>query len=148
MQRVYIDTTVPSAYLDARAPDRQRLTKEFWDRMPGYEPVISALVLGEVRDTPDPVRRRQIEELIEDFAVLEITSKAETLADELVGRGAIPARYRDDALHVAVAVVHQVPLLASWNFQHLVNLKARRSINLIGALLGHGQIEILSPPEL
>ena len=39
-------------------------------------------------------------------------------------------------------------LLASWNFHHLVNVKARRLINLVNALLGHGQIEIVSPPEL
>ncbi len=148
MQKVYIDTTVPSAYMDGRTPDRQRLTRESWERLASYDPQISVLVLGEIRGTPDPARRKEIEDLVEGFHVLRITSEAESLADEYVDRGAIPEKYRDDALHVAIAVVHQVPLLASWNFQHLVNLKARRSINLINALVGHGQIEILSPPEL
>ena len=42
LQRLYLDTTVPSAYIDARAPDRQRLTEEFWrERLPSSEPVIS-----------------------------------------------------------------------------------------------------------
>ena len=49
---------------------------------------------------------------------------------------------------MAIAVVHQIPLLASWNFTHLVNIKTRRLVNLVNALLGHGQIEIVSPPEL
>ncbi len=65
MQRIYLDTTVPSAYIDARAPDRQRLTVEFWHgQLPSYEPVISALVLAEIRDTPDPDRRRRLESLV------------------------------------------------------------------------------------
>jgi hypothetical protein len=148
MQRVYLDTTIPSAYFDGRTPDRQRLTQEFWRRLPSYEAILSVLVLGEIRDTPDPDRRKELEDLIGDLPVLPLTAEADVLADEYVNRGAIPAKYREDALHVGIAVVHQIPLLASWNFQHLVNVKARRSINLVNALQGHGQIEIVSPPEL
>jgi hypothetical protein len=149
LQRLYLDTTVPSAFLDARAPDRQRLTREFWrERLPSFEPVISVLVLAEIRDTPDADHRRAMELLIESFAVLPITTEAERLADEYVVRGAIPDKFRDDARHLAIAVTHQVGLLASWNFKHLVKLQVRRQINLINAILGHGPIEIVSPPEL
>ena len=148
MQRVYIDTTGPSAYFDGRTPDRQRQTQEFWKQLPSYEAVISALVLGEIQDTPDLDRRKDLETLVGEFPVLPVTAEAEILADEYVKRGAIPSKYREDALHAAIAVVHQIPLLASWNFHHLVNVKARRLINLVNALLGHGQIEIVSPPEL
>ena len=99
----------------------QRLTEEFWlDRLPSYEPLISALVIAEIRDTPDTD----------------------------VDRGAIRAKFRADALHVALAVTEQVPLLASWNFKHLVRLQVRRQINLINAILGFGQIDIVSPAEL
>jgi len=149
LQRVYLDTTVPSAYIDARAPDRQRLTIEFWqDRLPGYEPVISVLVIAEIRDTPDVQKRRRLELLVETFPSLPATLEAEGLADQYVARGAIPERFRDDALHAAIAVTHQIGLLASWNFKHLVNLQVRREINLINAILGYGPIEIVSPPEL
>ena len=142
-------TTVPSAYFDARAPDRQRLTQEFWrERLPSYEPVISALVIAEIRDTPDHDRRRELELLIESFSVFPITPEAEGLADEYVVRGAIRDAFRDDARHVAIAVTHQVGLLASWNFKHLVKLQVKRQINLINAILGHGPVEIVSPPEL
>lgn len=80
--------------------------------------------------------------------MLPVTAEAEALTDEYVARGAIREKFRDDALHVAIAVTHQVPLLASWNFKHLVKLQVRRQINLINAILGYGQIEIVSPPEL
>ena len=149
MQRLYLDTTVPSAHIDARAPDRQRLTQGFWqDRLPSYEPTISALVLAEIHDTPDADKRRRLEVLVQSFAVLLITPEGETLADEYVRRGVVREKFRDDALHVAIAVTHQISLLASWNFKHLVKLQVRRQINLINAILGYGQIEIVSPPEL
>jgi len=39
--RVYLDTSVPSAYWDDRAPERQELTKRFWsERLPDFDPVI------------------------------------------------------------------------------------------------------------
>ncbi|MFZ5829214.1 MAG: type II toxin-antitoxin system VapC family toxin [Planctomycetota bacterium] len=149
LQRVYLDTTVPSAYFDDRAPDRQRLTREFWhERMPGYNPVVSVLVIAEIRDTPNSDRRRGMELLTESLPVLPITPDAESLADEYVVRGAIRDKFRDDARHVAIAVTHRVGLLASWNFKHLVKLHVKRQINLINAILGYGVVEIVSPPEL
>jgi predicted nucleic acid-binding protein len=149
LQRLYLDTTVPSAHIDARAPDRQRLTQEFWqDRLPSYEPVISALVIGEIRDTPDAERRGRLEALVAPFLSLPVTLEAEGLADQYVVRGSVREKFRDDALHVAIAVTHQIGLFASWNFKHLVKLQVRREINLINAILGYGPIEIVSPPEL
>ncbi len=57
-QKIYLDTTVPSAYFDARAPDRELLTKIFWsDRLPDFDPVISNIVLSEIHDTPNEEKR-------------------------------------------------------------------------------------------
>ena len=53
-----------------------------------------------------------------------------------------------DANHVAVAVVNGIQYLASWNFRHLVKIATRRLVNLVNALVGYGQIEIVAPPEL
>jgi len=69
--RVYLDTTVPSAYFDRRTPDRQRLTKQFWaESLPKFEPAISTVVLLEIRDTPAQERRKEIEDLVSGFEVL------------------------------------------------------------------------------
>ena len=149
LQKVYPDTTVPSAYLDDRTPERQKVTQEFWnERLVSYEPVISALVMAEIRGTPNPVKRKNLETLVAPFLVLNVTTEAEELAGHYVKHGIVPEKYRDDALHVAVAVISQVPVLASWNFRHLVKLSIRHQINLLNALRGYGQIEIVSPPEL
>ena len=146
---VYLDTTVPSAFHDDRMPDRKRLTREFWtERLKDFEPVISNIVLSEIRDTPDREKRNRMEQLVQGFKVLVFDSEAEKLAGEYIGRGVFPSRYSADAYHVAIATVNGVGYLASWNFKHLVKIRTRREVNLINALMGYGEIEIAAPPEL
>jgi predicted nucleic acid-binding protein len=146
---VYIDTTVPSAYFDDRAPDRRQTTREFWSsRLPDFAGKISELVLAEIADTPDEDRRQQLTELVEGLEVLALSEEAQILADEYVARGVFPEKYTSDALHVAVASAAGVPNLVSWNFTHLVKLRTRREVNLVNALKGYMPIEILAPPEL
>jgi hypothetical protein len=147
--KVYLDTTVPSAYCDERAPERQRLTVQFWaERLPNFEGVVSTIVLLEIKDAPDAVRRARLEDLIRGLAVLEFDERANALAQEYVGRGIFPEKYVSDANHVAVAVVNRIGYFASWNFRHLVRVQTRREVNLVNALRGYEPIEIVAPPEL
>jgi predicted nucleic acid-binding protein len=147
--KVYLDTTVPSAYYDERAPDRQRLTRQFWtERLPNFEAVISNIVLSEIRDTPDAEKRAKMEELVSGFDVLAFDEEADSLAQEYVRRGIFPEKYVSDANHVAIAVVNEIGYFVSWNFEHVVKVRTRREVNLVNALTEHGPIEILAPPEL
>jgi len=128
--KVYFDTSVPSAYFDERAPDRQQWTQEFWsERLPVFEPVISTSVLVEIRNTPDADKRNKMEHLVRGFQVLESDKEADRLTQEYVKRGIFPEKYKADASHVAIAVVNRVGYLVSWNFKHLVKVKTRREIN-------------------
>ena len=89
-----------------------------------------------------------MEELVGDFEVLTFDEEAYDLAQEYVRRGVFPEEYTSDANHVAIAVVNGISYFASWNFRHLVKVNTRREVNLINALSGYGQIEIIAPPEL
>jgi predicted nucleic acid-binding protein len=147
--KLYLDTSVPSAYLDERAPDRQRLTIEFWQsRLPDFEANISGLVLEEVRSTPDAHRRAAMARLVEDMIVLPYEPGVSDLAIAYVRRGVFAERDMDDAIHVAIAVTNDIRYLASWNFKHLVKLRTRQEVNLVNSQMGHGWIDILAPPEL
>lgn len=147
--RVYLDTSVPSAYFDERAPDRLALTRKFWsERLPRFGAVVSEAVLLEIRETPDVRRREQMLELVAQVPCLAITEEAEQLAQEYLQRGIFTERYDTDALHVALATVDSIGNLASWNFEHLVKVSTRREINLVNALKGYMPIEIVAPPEL
>ena len=147
--KVYLDTTVPSAYYDDRASDRERLTRAFWaERLPDFKPVISNIVLSEIRDTPDEEKRIKMEQLMQGIEVLVFNEEADKLAKEYVRIGVIPEKYTSDANHVAIAVANGVRYLISWNFKHIVKVSTRREVNLINALMGYELIELLAPPEL
>ena len=146
---VYLDTTVPSAYFDDRAPDRMRLTKVFWRNADSrFSMVISEVVLAEIEATRNEKLRANLLGLVADIERLEIDQDAQILALEYVDKKVFPERYFSDGLHVAVAVVHRIEYLVSWNFSHLVKVNTRREVNLINALKGYGLIEIVAPPEL
>ncbi len=146
---MYLDTTVPSAYYDDRAPDRKRLTRVFWaERLPNFKPVISNIVLSEISDTPDEKKRRKMEELVEGFEVLVFNEEADELAGEYVEKGVFPEKYASDANHIAIAVVKGVEYFVSWNFKHIVKVSTRRAVNLFNTLMGYEIIEIVAPPEL
>ncbi len=148
-QRAYLDASVPSAYHDERAPDRQRLTQEFWSgRLLEFEAVISEVVLQEILDTPAIEKRQLLKNLIDDFTVLDFNDEAGRLSSEFMRRGIFPDRYVADAQHVAIAVVNRVDYLCSWNFTQLVKVSTRREVNLVNSLMGYGQVEIIAPPEL
>ena len=39
-------------------------------------------------------------------------------------------RLVSDAVHIAIAALHEVQFIASWNFRHIVGAIARRNIEL------------------
>jgi predicted nucleic acid-binding protein len=146
--RLYLDTSVISAYVDDRMPERRRATVDFWSRLPDFDVSVSELSLTEIRATGDVFPRRQMEQLIAPFEVLRVGDEAQGLAREYVRRGVFSPATLDDALHVAVTVVSRRDLLVSWNFRHLVNRRRRALVNEVSISLGYPTIEIIAPPEL
>lgn len=114
-QTIYLDTSVPSAYFDDNNPERQKLTKRFWEKLSTFDIFISSLALFEVEKFKDEGKKRKILALLEGVEELTITEECEKLADEYVSRGIFPNKYRDDAVHVAVAVVNAMDYLVILN---------------------------------
>jgi len=86
--------------------------------------------------------------LVKSFKVLKINKKIQALAKIYIEKGIFPARYIDDARHVAIVSYYEIPYLVSWNFEHLVKVKTRRLVNSLNILEGFREIEIISPQEL
>ena len=69
---------------------------------------------------------------------------ADTYIDEkVVGKTSL-----EDCRHIAVATIHKVDVLASWNFKHIVNLDRIKGYNAVNLRLGYSMIEIRSPKDL
>jgi len=53
-ESLYLDTSVPSAYYDKRAKERQEATIKFWKEvLPAYKVYISEVTVEELNNTKD-----------------------------------------------------------------------------------------------
>ncbi len=146
---LYLDTSVLSAYYDERAKERREGTIKFWkDALPNYKVYISEVTVKELEDTKDETLRRKFKSLIKSSKVLKANRRIRDLANAYIERGVFPEKYLSDALHVAVATFYDISYVVSWNFEHLVKVKTRKSVNLVNILEGYREIEIVSPQEL
>jgi len=153
MATAYIETSVIS-YLTARpspallAAAHQQVTREWWDQhRHRFELFISQLVLDEAsRGNPEAAARRL--SALEGFAVLEPTESAAELVDVLLSEGALPRLARDDATHVAIAAVHRMDYLVTWNCRHIDNAEVKPLIRSVCASHGYTCPEICTPEEL
>ena len=145
--KIYLDTSVISALFDDRTLERLSMTSDFWSKLKDYEVFVSELVLEELGRANEQVRDKMIFS-IKDFNILKVSKQAEELAQIYLKQGIFPEKYFDDALHVALASVNQIGILASWNFTHLVKLKTRRMVSVVNLAENIMPVEIISPPEL
>jgi predicted nucleic acid-binding protein len=146
--KIYLDTSVFSAYYDDRTKLRQEQTKRFWVKLKEYDKYISEIVLDELNAVSDDELRKKLIRLTKDFEITKVDAKSELLADQYIKKEIFPEKYRDDALHLAVASVNGVDILISCNFEHLVKRKTRLEANFANSLNGYKSIDILAPPEL
>jgi len=148
-ETLYFDTSVVSAYYDARAKERQEATITFWKNIvPNYKVFISEVTVSELEDTKDGALKNRFKNLIKDMSILKLDNKSRALANAYINHGVFPEKYIDDALHVAIASYHDIYYLISWNFEHLVKVKTRKTVNLVNIIEGYKEIEIISPQEL
>ena len=63
-EKLYLDTSVVSAYYDKRAKERQKATVEFWKEiLPAYEVCVSEIDVKEINDTKNTVLRKKLKGL-------------------------------------------------------------------------------------
>lgn len=149
--RLYLDTSVLGALTDQEPIEWVKATETFFRLLESgrYAGCLSALVLEELGSAPDHVRNTISSRLkLLSMDILEETAESVTLAQAYVDQGIIPAKYVDDARHVAIATIAEVHALVSWNFRHLVNLDKRRKIDGINLLKGYHRLDIISPLEV
>jgi hypothetical protein len=151
--KVYIETTVVS-YLTAWASQdlviaaHQKITREWWDKSrENYELCAWQMVIEEAK-AGDIVAAKERIEMLSGATMLETTSEARDLARELLRSHALPPKAADDALHIAIAAVHNLPYLLTWNCRHLANATMRPIIEAVCARNGYQAPIICTPEEL
>ncbi|MCK4613473.1 MAG: PIN domain-containing protein [Thermoplasmata archaeon] len=146
--KIYLDTSVFSAYFDERDIFRMNLTIEFWKELENHDRYISTVVREELSAITDENLLQKLSDLTGNFKVLEIDAETENLADIYLKEGVIPRKELNDAIHLASSTINEIDVLVSWNFRHLVKRKTRIMVNLINTRYNYRNIEIVAPPEL
>ncbi len=147
-QSLYLETSVIGAYLDNGEPFRRDLTIRWWEHeLPEYRAVVSRLVAREMERVPEPHRTGYLK-LVRALEEVELTEEAAILAEGYITRGIFHRKYIADALHVAVASVHKIDYLVTWNFGHLANVRRQARIRLFNTAAGFFVPMIVTPEFL
>jgi predicted nucleic acid-binding protein len=150
---LYLETSVIS-YLTARpAPDlntaaHQQVTAEWWEtKRKNFDIRISKVVLKEAADgDAEPAQRRL--KLLKPMRLLPLNKNSVLLAKALVEGCALPAKATTDALHIALAAVHGMHFLLTWNCTHINNVATIEEIRAICQQSGWHCPVICTPDEL
>jgi hypothetical protein len=85
---------------------------------------------------------------LSEAVLLEVTEDVILLGERLVRGGGLPAKARVDALHIAVAAVHGMDYLLTWNCKHIANATMRDRIGDLCREAGFEPPVICTPFEL
>ena len=126
-RRVYLETTVVS-YLAAPRPSRsvivaahQEITVHWWDRRRhDFDVVVSELVLREAAGGDPELAQRRLE-VLAGLPRLALTESALWLGTEFIRQRLLPEKAAEDGMHIALATVHDVDYLLTWNCAHIAN---------------------------
>lgn len=151
--RLYLETTIPS-YLtawpsrDVVMAGHQQVTREWWERRRGdFTIYISTFVLDEAGDGDPSAAERRLETL-EGLPLLAATSEALGLADRLLRECRLPSRAATDAVHIAIATMHGMDYLLTWNCAHLANAEIIPKVRAVCENAGYVCPMICTPEEL
>ena len=143
--KLYLDTSIPSAFYDTSKPLRQLITQKWFENEARfYDLYISVLTIEEIDRLGNIGKRENIKNLIlkNKANILQISDEIRELADTYMSKGAIPKSEPEDALHIAIATVNKIGGLASWNFKHIVSINPIRKVHEINKKLNYPLIEI------
>jgi hypothetical protein len=147
--RIYIETTIPSAYFDERtAPAmvaRREATRRWWvDAADKYELVTSPAVLEELGAGPYGAKEAWLA-LISDVRVLENVASILDIVSAYCDFKVMPL---GDSRHLAFASYHVCDYLLTWDFRHLANPNKSVHIRWVNHRLGLFVPRIVAPPAL
>jgi predicted nucleic acid-binding protein len=149
--KIYLDTSVLNFFYEKNDLEKANSTKELFREINKnkFLAFISDLVLREVKEA-HASKKQKLLSLIKTYqlARLETTLECMTLTETYLEKNIFPSKYRDDALHIAIASVYDIDVVISWNLEHMVKLKTRREVRAINILEGYKEIEICTPLEV
>lgn len=151
--KVYLETSVVSYITSRPARDvvvlaHQQLTREWWElRRNEFELYTSEVVVAE-SERGDPEAARGRREIIRQTKQLSASEAAEQLVPALLRATGLPPKALADMAHIALATVHGMQYLLTWNCKHIANAAVRRMVVKTCRERGFEPPVICTPEEL
>jgi len=146
-QRIYIDTSVVGGFFDSEFSET---THGLFERLEKKEIifVVSDLLELELIGAPQKVRELLYKYPPTSFERIRLSKEAIELADKYIEEKVVGRTSLEDCRHIALATIHKVDVLVSWNFKHIVNLARIKGYNSVNLRNGYSMLEIRSPKDL
>ena len=151
--KIYLKTTIIS-YLAARPSKdlitaaHQQVTRDWWqNRRRDFDLFSSQLVIQESSAGDAAVAQTRLQ-LLSDISLVQVSVDCVSLARALVEKGPIPEKAAVDALHIAIATVHGMDYLLTWNCKHIANAEMQKAVKRICRNAGYEPPVICTPEEL
>lgn len=153
LPKLYLETTIPSYLTSRRSRDLrlaadQEATEEWWEtKRHEYDLFTSEVVEAEVAEG-DPAMAVARLRVLEGIPRLPAESEVDELIEDLLSSGVIPKVAAPDASHIALAAVHAMDFLLTWNCKHINNPHLVRRIERACSERGLDCPVICTPEEL
>jgi predicted nucleic acid-binding protein len=149
--KLYLDTSVLNFLFAEDAPDFKNITVDFFENYVAkgkYDVYISNVVIREIEKAPDISKRNILLNTVKKYSlrILMLTPEAVALSELYLSERIIPAKKREDAQHIAIAVCNQIDVLVSWNFKHLANIQKQLAVKIVNEQQGYYYPLVLTNP--
>lgn len=145
--KIYLDTSVISHLDQSNHPNWTASTLKFWEHLKNgkYDAVLSTVVEMEIEDCKEKTKRDKLRGFLDEieYTMVSIDRDIEGVAKMFIDNGILKADCMDDALHLAVAMIHNCDSIVSWNFSHIVNYNTITGVKVVSALSGYGKDDIV-----
>lgn len=151
--KVYIETSIIS-YLTARLSrdlviaGHQQITQDWWEfRRKNFDLYISQLVVSEAGRGDKEASEKRLS-VLRDIPLLQFNDRITVFAQKIVSGKIMPEKAAADAVHIAVATIHKIDYLVTWNCSHIANAELRSRISKLGMECDYEIPVICTPEEL
>jgi predicted nucleic acid-binding protein len=151
--QIYLETSTIS-YLTARLSRdlvmaaRQQITQEWWAKNAGtFELYVSELVWEEAKAGHIEAAQKRLN-IISQLSWLSANETAKSLAYSFIHQKLLPMKATNDAVHIAIATIHGMDYLMTWNCKHIANAVIQKSLRRLIEAEGYEMPVICTPEEL
>ena len=150
---LYLETTVVSFLVgwlsrDVHIARMQTMTRDWWSRHRHQHLLYVSDVVSEEAMKGDPDVARERIAILNPLAILHPTDQTCELATRILTETRLPEREYRDAHHAAIAAIHGVKVLLTWNCAHLANEHMIPRIGRACEAYGYAPPVILTPEQL